>query len=84
MRVWTRINVYMGILLLFVCITACGKTDSTQLENDATAEVQNDTTAESLAEEIPAQTEESEDITQPQQKYIYRGDAVLSEDNIEK
>ena len=90
MRVWTKISIYMGILLLFVCITACGKTDSTQLENDATAESQNDATAESQndttaepqAEEIPVQTEESEDITQPQQKYTYRGDAVLTEDNI--
>ena len=106
MRVWTRISVYIGILLLFVCITACGKTDEVQMEDDATAESQ--------AEEIPTQTEdsdaelpekdeaqdeivmdmdnneqieeesgESEDMTQPQQKYTYRGDAVLSEDDIE-
>lgn len=72
MKVWTRISAYIGILLLFVCITACGKTDEVQLENDATAESQ--------AEE----SEESEDMAQTQQKYTYRGDAVLTEDNIKE
>lgn len=105
-KAWNRAGICTGILLLFVYLTACGKTDGMQPGNDAATEAQE--------EEIPAQTEESgvelpergllrnaemeaevseqtaeereesEDMERTQRNYTYRGDTVLTEDNIKK
>ena len=105
MRVRNKASVFIGILVLFVCIAACGKTDGVQLRNDATAESQAEeilTHTEESGVELPEkdeaqddmtmdnngqiaeEREESEDMAQTQQNYTYRGDAVLTEDNIKE
>lgn len=83
MRVWNRAKKYIGILLFLVCITACSKTDNTQSKNNVIEETQDEITDNS-SKQVAEEREGSEDMMLAQQKYIYRGDAVLTKDNIEK
>lgn len=55
-KAWNRAGITIGILLLFVYLTACGKTDGMQPGNDAAAEAQDENTE---TPEEPAQAEEN-------------------------
>ncbi len=98
MKMWNRAGVFAGILLLVTCLSSCGKTNNVQLENDRAMELQEEEiSAQTEANDIELPEKDKvqnemvmdnngqiEDMEQTQQNYTYRGDTVLTEDNIKK
>lgn len=58
--------------------------NQTEIEIQEKAEIQAETETIANSSEQEAEGEESGEMTQAEQKYTYRGDAVLSKDTIEK